>query len=78
VNASQDNRGFVASIYSMGLDVGSLIGPITFGFVLQATNDYSYVFGLAPILMFVAGIVIMVPTGIFRRRNTFSLTAKNH
>lgn len=72
VKAPPDNRGFLASIYTMGLDIGSLIGPIMFGFMLQSTNDYSYVFGLAPILMAVAGIVVLIPTWVLRRRGNCS------
>jgi MFS family permease len=73
VKAPPGNRGYLASIYTMGLDIGALIGPITFGLMLQATNDYSYVFGLAPILMFIASIAIVIPTRAFRRRNNGSL-----
>jgi MFS family permease len=69
MNCSQKNRGFLASIYTMGLDVGTLVGPISFALILQTTNDYSYLFALAPLLMFMSALIIMVPTVLFRRRN---------
>jgi predicted MFS family arabinose efflux permease len=79
VKAPPDNRGFLAGIYTMGLDIGSLIGPMMFGFMLQSTNDYSYVFGLAPILMAGAAIVVLIPTWILRRRGNYSpLDVDNH
>jgi MFS family permease len=65
----EENRGLLASVYTMGLDIGTLIGPVVFGLILQSTNDYSYVFALAPALMFVAALVIAIPTVIFRKRN---------
>jgi MFS family permease len=57
-----DNRGYLSGIYTMGLDVGTLIGPILFGVIIQFTNSYQDVFALAPVLMFIAAIVILVPT----------------
>ncbi|WXG42604.1 MAG: MFS transporter [Promethearchaeati archaeon SRVP18_Atabeyarchaeia-1] len=63
------NRGLLASVYTMGLDIGTLVGPISFALILQATNDYSYLFFLAPVLMLVSAIVVMVATTVLRRRN---------
>jgi MFS family permease len=64
-----ESRGFVASVYTMGLDIGTLIGPVMFGFILESTNDYFYVFSLAPVLMLISGLLVMIPTMIFRRRS---------
>jgi MFS-type transporter involved in bile tolerance (Atg22 family) len=46
----------------MGLDVGILIGPILFGVIIQLTNSQQVIFALAPVLMFIAAMVVLVPT----------------
>jgi MFS family permease len=57
-----DNRGYLSGIYTMGLDIGTLIGPVLFGVIIQFTNSSQDVFALAPVLMFIAAIVVLVPT----------------
>jgi MFS family permease len=57
-----DNRGYLSGIYTMGLDVGTLIGPVLFGLIIQFTNSLQDVFALAPVLMFIAAIVVLVTT----------------
>jgi MFS family permease len=56
------NRGYLSGIYTMGLDVGILIGPILFGVIIQLTNSQQVIFALAPVLMFIAAMVVLVPT----------------
>lgn len=55
------SRGLLSSIYTMGMDVGNLIGPIAFGLIIQATGSYRDVFALAPLITFAAAMVILVP-----------------
>jgi MFS family permease len=57
-----DNRGYISGIYTMGLDVGTLIGPILFGLIIQFTNSLQDVFALAPVLMFIAAVFVLVTT----------------
>jgi MFS family permease len=57
-----DNRGYLSGIYTMGLDVGTLIGPIMFGVIIQFTNSQQVIFALAPVLMFIAAMVVLVLT----------------
>jgi len=64
----ENSRGFLSSIYTMGLDIGNLIGPIMFGIIIQFTNSYQSVFALAPVLAFVAAMVVFIPTRIFHRQ----------
>ena len=62
-----DNRGYVSGIYTMGLDIGTLVGPALFGVIIELTNSFQSVFALAPVLMFMAAIVIFVPTRGYNR-----------
>lgn len=57
-----DNRGYLSGIYTMGLDIGTLIGPIMFGVIIQFTNSLQPVFELAPVLTFIAAMIVLVPT----------------
>jgi MFS family permease len=68
MRAPPDCRGLVSSVYTMGLDIGNLIGPIMFGLIIQSTNSFQYIFVLAPTLMLAAAMIVMIPTTIFRRR----------
>jgi MFS family permease len=56
------SRGLLSSVYTMGMDIGNLIGPIAFGLIIQATGSYLDVFALAPLIVFAAAMVILVPT----------------
>jgi MFS family permease len=56
-----DNRGYLSSIYTMGMDIGTLIGPVMFGSLIEFTGSYQGVFILAPILMFVAALIVIIP-----------------
>jgi MFS family permease len=56
------SRGLLSSVYTMGMDIGNLIGPIAFGLIIQATGSYLDVFALAPLIVFMAAMVILVPT----------------
>jgi MFS family permease len=69
MKAPPDCRGLLSSVYTMGLDVGNLIGPIMFGLIIQSTNSFDSVFTVAPLLMFVAAMVVMIPTMVLRRHN---------
>jgi MFS family permease len=60
-----DSRGYLSSIYTMGMDIGALIGPIIFGLLIEFTGSYQGVFVLAPILMFVAALIVIIPARTF-------------
>lgn len=62
------SRGLLSSVYTMGMDVGNLIGPVAFGLVIQATGNYRDVFALAPMITLAAALVVLVP--ILRSRNS--------
>jgi MFS family permease len=64
------NRGFLASVYLMGYDIGNLSGPIILGIVVQFTGVYQNAFFLAPILTFMAAVVILVPSRFARKPKT--------
>jgi MFS family permease len=59
-----DSRGYLSSVYSMGMDIGALIGPITFGSLIEFTGSYQIVFFLAPTVMLIAAIIVIIPTRI--------------
>jgi len=61
------SRGLLSSIYTMGMDIGNLIGPVAFGMIIQATGSYRDVFALAPIITLVAAIFLLVPALEARR-----------
>ncbi len=56
-----NSRGFLSSIYTMGMDVGDMGGPLIFGAVIQASGSYTESFLIAPALTFFAALVVMVP-----------------
>lgn len=62
------SSGFLASIYTMGMDIGNLIGPIAFGVVIEITGSYQSVFELAPLIVLIAAMVVLIPTK-FSRNN---------
>ncbi len=61
------SRGLLSSIYTMGMDVGNLIGPLAFGLIIQATANYRDVFALTPPITLVAALLVLVPTLQSRR-----------
>jgi MFS family permease len=61
------SRGLLSSIYTMGMDIGNLIGPVAFGLVIQATGSYREVFAIAPLITLVASIFLLVPALEARR-----------
>jgi MFS family permease len=61
-NAPLHSRGLLSSIYTMGNDVGMLIGPTAFGIIIQLSGSYQDAFALAPILPFIAALVIFAPS----------------
>ncbi len=62
VRCPPDNRGYLSGVFTMGLDVGTLIGPILFGVIIQFTSSLQDVFALAPVLMLMAAIVVPLTT----------------
>ncbi|MDI9644261.1 MAG: MFS transporter [Candidatus Verstraetearchaeota archaeon] len=60
-HAPASSRGFLSSIYTMGMDIGNLIGPLLFGSVIMATGSYQTSFFLAPGLTFAAAILVLAP-----------------
>lgn len=65
--APAGSRGFLASVYLMGFDIGNLSGPIILGIVVQVTGIYQNAFAIAPILTFIAALVVLLPV-IFTKR----------
>jgi MFS family permease len=63
------SRGLLSSIYTMGMDIGNLIGPVAFGLIIQATGSYHDVFALAPVITVVAAMLVLVPTLQSRRES---------
>lgn len=61
------SRGFLSSIYTMGIDVGNLIGPTLFGAIIQTTGSYQSSFAFAPALTLLAALVVFIPS-VLRRR----------
>jgi len=68
MKAPTDSRGFLSSVYTMGMDIGNLIGPVIFGLIIQFTGSYQDVFALAPALAFTAAMVVFIPTWAYRRK----------
>ncbi|MEM4658626.1 MAG: MFS transporter [Candidatus Methanosuratincola sp.] len=60
-HAHSGSRGFLSSIYTMGMDIGNMVGPLVFGAVIQASGSYTESFLIAPVLTFIAAMVVLVP-----------------
>lgn len=60
-HAHAGSRGFLSSIYTMGMDIGNMVGPLIFGAVIQASGSYPESFLIAPVLTFIAALVVLVP-----------------
>ncbi|MCQ5374589.1 MAG: MFS transporter, partial [Candidatus Methanomethylicia archaeon] len=54
-----NSRGFLSSIYTMGMDVGNLGGPIIFGAVIEAYGSYQTAFAIAPVLPFLSAVLVL-------------------
>ena len=65
--APAGSRGFLASVYLMGFDIGNLSGPILLGIVVQVTGIYQNAFAIAPVLTFIAALVVLLPVIIAKR-----------
>ncbi|MGP3667197.1 MAG: MFS transporter [Candidatus Bathyarchaeota archaeon] len=55
-----DSRGFLSSIYTMGLDVGNLSGPIMFGALIEKYGSYQIAFFVAPFLPLVSFFILFL------------------
>jgi len=58
-NAPANSRGFLSSIYTMGMDVGMLGGPTMFGALIERANSYQVAFLISPFLTLVSAIVLL-------------------
>lgn len=68
-HAHAGSRGFLSSIYTMGMDVGNMVGPLMFGAVIQASGSYPDSFLIAPVLTFAAALVVLVPERMGRLKD---------
>jgi len=66
--APADSRGFLSSVYTMGMDIGNLIGPVIFGLIIRFTGSYQDVFALAPMLAFMAAMIVFISTRAHHRK----------
>lgn len=57
--APANSRGFLSSIYTMGLDVGNLSGPMLFGILIENFNCYQVAFSIAPVLPFISAMILL-------------------
>ncbi|MCS7098398.1 MAG: MFS transporter [Candidatus Methanomethyliaceae archaeon] len=58
-HASSNSRGFLSSIYTMGMDVGNLIGPITLGAIIER-HGYRLGFSIVPFLPLTSSILLFL------------------
>ncbi len=65
--SSPSSRGFLSSIYTMGMDIGNLVGPLVFGLIVQS-GGYRASFAVAPVLMIVAALAVAIPFKIMKSR----------
>lgn len=68
-HAHAGSRGFLSSIYTMGMDVGNMVGPLMFGAVIQASGSYPDSFLISPVLTFAAALVVLVPERMGRLKD---------
>ena len=52
-------RGFLSSIYIIGMDIGNLGGPIIFGIIVESFNNYKIAFLIAPIISLIATLILL-------------------
>jgi MFS family permease len=57
--APAKSRGFLSSMYTMGMDVGNLSGPTIFGALIEKTNSYQVAFLAAPFLPLFSAIILL-------------------
>ena len=57
--APAKSRGFLSSVYTMGMDVGNLSGPTMFGALIERTNSYQVVFLTAPLLPLFSAMILL-------------------
>lgn len=57
--ASANSRGFLSSVYTMGLDVGNLSGPMLFGILIERFNCYQTVLSIAPLLPLISALILL-------------------
>ncbi|MCX8175714.1 MAG: MFS transporter [Candidatus Bathyarchaeota archaeon] len=55
-----NSRGFLSSMYTMGLDVGNLSGPILFGALIEKYGSYQIAFFTAPFLPLVPFFILFL------------------
>ena len=58
-NTPARSRGFLSSVYTMGMDVGNLSGPTMFGALIERTNSYQVVFLTAPFLSLASAMILL-------------------
>lgn len=58
--ASAESRGFLSSVYTMGLDLGNLSGPTFFGILIENFNSYQVVFLVAPFLPLMSALTLLL------------------
>jgi len=54
------SRGFLSSIYTMGMDIGNLGGPIIFGTVIELYGSYQTAFAISPVLPFISAVLVLL------------------
>jgi len=57
--APANSRGFLSSIYTMGLDVGNLSGPPLFGILVESTGCYQVAFSISPVLPLILALILL-------------------
>lgn len=57
--APLEGRGFLSGTYTMGMDVGRLIGPTAFGIIIEISNSYQVAFLIAPFLPLIPAIALL-------------------
>ena len=57
--APTKSRGFLSSVYTMGMDVGNLSGPTMFGALIERANSYQAAFLIAPFLPLISATVLL-------------------
>ena len=57
--APTKSRGFLSSVYTMGMDVGNLSGPTMFGALIERANSYQAAFLVAPFLPLTSALVLL-------------------
>ena len=69
----QSNVGFLTSIYTMGMDLGNLTGPLLLGLLVEYSGSYMNAFLAPPILLLTASILVFLISELILKLN-FSTT----